>query len=270
MSLPSTRCRSARTAIAHAAALLAAGAFAAPVLAQSQDQAGNNAAQQAEGLQVVTVTAQKRPQAMQDVPVAVSTVDERAIENQQIVGFSDLTRVAPALTINENPNNNNIALRGIGTFAFSIGIESAVSVIIDDVPVIQQLQAFSNLSDIARVEVLRGPQGTLFGKNSSAGVINIVTKESSEEQEGHAQVTVTSDGERRLETGISGPIGDKLGYRLNAYTGNREGEITNLDTGADLNGERSRGARLRLDFKPTTSLDGRLIADYNKRASKAR
>jgi len=202
---------------------------------------------------------------MQDVPVAVSTVDERAIENQQIVGFSDLTRVAPALTINENPNNNNIALRGIGTFAFSIGIESAVSVIIDDVPVIQQLQAFSNLSDIARVEVLRGPQGTLFGKNSSAGVINIVTKESSEEREGHAQVTVTSDGEKRLETGISGPVSDKLGYRLNAYTGNREGDVTNLESGARLNGERSKGARLRLDFKPATNLDGRLIADYNKR-----
>ncbi|WP_313168863.1 TonB-dependent receptor [Massilia oculi] len=257
MSFPSSRRRSALTAIAHATALLAAGAMTA--------QAQEASTQSSEGLQVVTVTAQKRPQAMQDVPVAVSTVDERAIENQQIVGFSDLTRVAPALTINENPNNNNIALRGIGTFAFSIGIESAVSVIIDDVPVIQQLQAFSNLSDIARVEVLRGPQGTLFGKNSSAGVINIVTKESSEEQEGHAQVTLTSDGEKRLETGISGPISDKLGYRLNAYTGNREGDVTNLESGAKLNGERSKGARLRLDFKPTTSLDGRLIADYNKR-----
>ena len=257
MSFPSPRRRSALTAIAHAAALLAAGAMTA--------QAQESGAQSSEGLQVVTVTAQKRPQAMQDVPVAVSTVDERAIENQQIVGFSDLTRVAPALTINENPNNNNIALRGIGTFAFSIGIESAVSVIIDDVPVIQQLQAFSNLSDIARVEVLRGPQGTLFGKNSSAGVINIVTKESSEEQEGHAQVTLTSDGEKRLETGISGPVSDKLGYRLNAYTGNREGDVTNLESGARLNGERSKGARLRLDFKPTTRLDGRLIADYNKR-----
>lgn len=257
MSFPSSRRRSALTAIAHAVALLATGAMTA--------QAQETNTQSSEGLQVVTVTAQKRPQAMQDVPVAVSTVDERAIENQQIVGFSDLTRVAPALTINENPNNNNIALRGIGTFAFSIGIESAVSVIIDDVPVIQQLQAFSNLSDIARVEVLRGPQGTLFGKNSSAGVINIVTKESSEEQEGHAQVTLTSDGEKRLETGISGPISDKLGYRLNAYTGNREGDVTNLESGAKLNGERSKGARLRLDFKPTTSLDGRLIADYNKR-----
>ena len=257
MSFPSSRRRSALTAIAHAAALLATGAMTAHA------QEANT--QSSEGLQTVTVTAQKRPQAMQDVPVAVSTVDERAIENQQIVGFSDLTRVAPALTINENPNNNNISLRGIGTFAFSIGIESAVSVIIDDVPVIQQLQAFSNLSDIARVEVLRGPQGTLFGKNSSAGVINIVTKESSEEQEGHAQVTLTSDGEKRLETGISGPLSDKVGYRLNAYTGNREGDITNLESGAKLNGERSKGARLRLDFKPTSTLDGRLIADYNKR-----
>lgn len=263
MSLSSTRCRLQRTAISHAAALFAAGMFTAPTMAENQPR--DTAEVKAEGLQVVTVTAQKRPQALQDVPVAVSTVDERAIENQQIVGFSDLTRVAPALTINENPNNNNIALRGIGTFAFSIGIESAVSVIIDDVPVIQQLQAFSNLSDIARIEVLRGPQGTLFGKNSSAGVINIVTKESSEEREGHTQVTVTSDGERRLETGISGPVNDKLGYRLNAYTGNREGDITNLESGAKLNGERSKGVRLRLDFKPTPTLDGRLIADYNKR-----
>ena len=115
MSFPSSRRRSALTAIARAAALLAAGAMTA--------QAQETGTQSSEGLQTVTVTAQKRPQAMQDVPVAVSTVDERAIENQQIVGFSDLTRVAPALTINENPNNNNISLRGIGTFAFSIGID---------------------------------------------------------------------------------------------------------------------------------------------------
>ncbi len=258
MESSSSPLRTARTAIAHAAALLAAGAIAMP--AQAQEQAPT-----AEGLQVVTVTAQKRLQSMQDVPVSVSTVDERAIENQQLVGFSDLTRVAPALTINENPNNNNIALRGIGTFAFSIGIESAVSVIIDDVPVIQQLQAFSNLSDIARIEVLRGPQGTLFGKNSSAGVINIVTKESSEQQEGHAQLTVTSDDERRVEAGISGPLGGALGYRLNAYSGNRRGDVTNLESGADLNGERSKGARLRFDYKPGGAFDGRLIADYNKR-----
>lgn len=246
--------RPARTAIACAAALLAA---ALPAVAQE--------AQPDEGLQSVVVTAQKRPQALQDVPVAVSTVDARAIENQQIVDFSDLTRVAPALTVNQNPNNNNISLRGVGTFVYSIGIESAVSVIVDDVPVIQQLQAFSNLSDVERIEVLRGPQGTLFGKNSSAGVINIVTRESADQREGHAQLTLTSDRERRLEAGLSGPLSETVGYRLNAYTGQRDGEIRNLADGARLNGDRSKGARVRLDFRPTSTLQGKFIADYNTR-----
>jgi iron complex outermembrane receptor protein len=251
--------RPVMTAIARAAALAALGAQALPVLAQ-------NAAAGAEpGLQTVVVTAQKRAQSMQDVPVAVSTVDERAIENQQIVDFSDLTRVSPSLTISQNPNNSNIMLRGVGTFAYSIGIESAVSVIVDDVPVIQQLQAFSNLSDVARVEVLRGPQGTLFGKNSSAGVINVVTKESARELEGHGQVTITSDHERRVEAGISGPLTATAGYRLNAYSGRRDGEVRNLTTGADLNGDRSKGVRARLDFKPSATLQGKLIADYNTR-----
>jgi iron complex outermembrane receptor protein len=248
------------TAIAAAAALLSLGC--ATMSANAQEA---SAAQAEEGLQSVVVTAQKRPQSMQDVPVAVSTVDARAIENQQIIDFSDLTRVAPALTINQNPNNNNISLRGIGTFAYSIGIESAVSVIVDDVPVIQQMQAFSNLSDIERVEVLRGPQGTLFGKNASAGVINIVTKASSDELEGHAQFTLTSDRERRVEAGLSGPLGSQLGFRLNAYGGQRDGEIRNLANGTDLNGERSKGVRLRLDFKPTATLSGKLVADYSKR-----
>jgi len=251
--------RPVMTAIARATALVALGAAAIPALAQDVP------AKPEEGLQTVVVTAQKRAQSMQDVPVAVSTVDERAIENQQIIDFSDLTRVAPSLTISQNPNNNNIMLRGVGTFAYSIGIESAVSVIVDDVPVIQQLQAFSNLSDIARVEVLRGPQGTLFGKNSSAGVINIVTKESARELEGRAQVTFTSDHERRVEAGISGPLGTAAGFRLNAYAGQRDGEIKNLTTGADLNGDRSKGLRVRLDFKPSATLQGKLIADYNTR-----
>ncbi|WP_020655898.1 TonB-dependent receptor [Massilia niastensis] len=249
-------------AIALAAAMLAMGAFAAPASAQ-QDPAAS--ARPEEGLQTVVVTAQKRAEPMQKVPVAVNMVDARAIENQQIVEFSDLTRVAPSMTLNQNPGNNTISLRGIGTFAFSIGIESAVSVIVDDVPVVQQMQAFSNLSDVERIEVLRGPQGTLFGKNSSAGVINIVTRESSDSLSGHVQATATTDHERKLEASISGPIGDALGFRLNAYKVERDGEIANLTTGADLNGESAKGIRARLDFKPNGRLRGRIIADHGTR-----
>jgi iron complex outermembrane receptor protein len=248
------------TSIALASAMLAMG-MTAPALAQQ----GTPAAQES-GLQSVVVTAQKRPEPMQKVPVAVNMVDARAIENQQIVEFSDLTRVAPSMTLNQNPGNNTISLRGIGTFAFSIGIESAVSVIVDDVPVVQQLQAFSNLSDVERIEVLRGPQGTLFGKNSSAGIINIVTKESSDVLSGHVQVTATSDDERKLEASVSGPVSDSVGLRINAYKVQREGDIRNLSSGGgDLNGESAKGMRARMDFKPTASLHGRIIADYGSR-----
>ena len=227
--------------------------------------AQETAAKPEEGLQTVVVSAQKRLQSMQNVPVAVNTVDSRAIENQQIMEFSDLTRVAPSMTLNQNPGNNTISLRGIGTFAYSTGIESAVSVIVDDVPVIQQAQAFSNLSDIERIEVLRGPQGTLFGKNSSAGVINVVTKASAETLEGSAQVTLTSDGEHRVEASISGPLSAAAGFRLNVYGNQRDGEITNLATGHDLNGDRGKGVRARLDLKPAADVTARIIADYSTR-----
>jgi iron complex outermembrane receptor protein len=248
------------TTLARAAALVAAGlATHALALAQSAAPAPE------EGLQTVVVTAQKRLQSMQNVPVAVNTVDARAIENQQILDFSDITRVAPSMTLNQNPGNNTISLRGIGTFAYSIGIESAVSVIVDDVPVIQQMQAFSNLSDIDRIEVLRGPQGTLFGKNSSAGVINVVTKASADTLEGSAQVTLTSDGEHRVEGSISGPLSPAAGFRLNVFANQRDGEITNLTTGRDLNGDRGKGIRARLDLKPSADLTAKLIADYSTR-----
>jgi iron complex outermembrane receptor protein len=204
-------------------------------------------------------------QLMQQVPVAVNTVDARAIENQQIVDFSDLSRVAPSMTFNQNPNNNTISLRGVGTFAYSIGIESAVSVIVDDVPVIQQAQAFTNLSDIERIEVLRGPQGTLFGKNSSAGVINVVTKASADDFEGNAQATLTSDGERRMDATVSAPLSERAGYRINAYAIERKGDIHNLTYGSDLNGDHAKGIRARLDFKPSADVQGKLIADYSTR-----
>ena len=116
---------------ARAAAMAAIGACWVPhALAQTSP------AQAEAGLQSVVITAQKRPQSMQDVPVAVNMVDARAIENQRIVDFSDLTRVAPSMTLNQNPNNSTIALRGIGTFAYSIGIESTMTDTADSMPML--------------------------------------------------------------------------------------------------------------------------------------
>lgn len=248
------------TVIATAIALAGLGVSAS---ALAQEAARRDAP--GEALQSVIVTAQKRAEPMQKTPVAINTVDAKAIENQRIVAFDDLTRVAPSMTVTQNSTNSSVSLRGVGTQSVSIGVESAVSVIVDDVPVVQQLQAFANLSDVERIEVLRGPQGTLFGKNAAAGVINIVTKESSDYLSGSVQATLTSDHEKRLEASVSGPMGSHAGFRLNAYQARRDGYIGNVADGARVNGENAKGLRARLDWQPLADLKVRLIADFAER-----
>lgn len=215
---------------------------------------------------IIIVTAQKREQDILDVPLAVTSISSEALENAGVGEFTDLTRVAPSLTISEgnNSNNSTINLRGIGTVAFSVAIEPSVSVIVDDVAVVQQAQAFSNLADIQSIEVLRGPQGTLFGKNASAGVINISTKGPSEELEVQAIASLTTDDEIRVNGSLSGPIGDSLGFRLNGYYVDREGHINNLTTGNGLNGEEAWGVRGKLAFD-SGAFSGQVILDYNER-----
>lgn len=240
-------------------------AFAQPVVAQ--EAAASDEASPSGGLEEIVVTAQKREQNLQDVPVSVTALSAAALENQRINAFADLARAAPSLTISEgtNTNNSTIYLRGIGTNAFSISAEPSVLVVIDDVATVQQAQAFNGLADIGRVEVLRGPQGTLFGKNASAGVVNIVTKGPSDHFTAGLQLTGTTDEEIRVEGSISGPLGDQgSGFRVNAFLGNRRGNITNLTNGNDLNNDESYGVRAKLDLKLSSAFKVRLIGDYSK------
>ncbi len=234
--------------------------IASPATAQDapeQDRAASN---------TIVVTAQKREQDILEVPVAVSAFSNEALAAANVTEFSDITRISPSLTINGAANNNEstIALRGIGTFSFSTSVEPSVSVVVDDVAVVQQGQAFANLSDIARIEVLRGPQGTLFGKNASAGVINIVTQGPTDYFTGFAEATVTDDEEYRVNAMLSGPLSDTIGFRLNGYYVDREGFIDNLETGNKLNGEEGFGIRGKIAAE-FDIVEITLIADYNER-----
>lgn len=255
-----------RASASAAALVLATGAFAAP-LALAQDQDAQAPGEQTKTLSTVTVVAQKREQNILEVPVAVSAVSAEMLENAGASDFSSLTRVAPSLTVNQgnNTNNNSINLRGIGTYAFSIGVEPSVSVIIDDVPVVQQAQAFNSLADIERVEVLRGPQGTLFGKNASAGVVNIVTKGPSDVLSGSLEGIFTDDDEVRLNASLSGPLGDAAGFRLNGYAFERDGHVTNLFDGSDLNNDEGWGVRGRFEADLSDALTASVILDYSER-----
>jgi iron complex outermembrane receptor protein len=139
--------------------------------AQAQTAPSNDGRAQSGGLAEVVVTANKRAESIQDVPASVMAVTSETLERANVRTFDDLENVVPALTISKTtqPANNSINIRGIGTYAYSIATQPATVVVVDDVPQAFQAQAFTSLADVQQVEVLRGPQSTLFGKSSTAG-----------------------------------------------------------------------------------------------------
>src|SRR5689334_16577357 len=141
--------------------------------------------------------------------------------------FDDLPKIVPSLTITKTsqPANNSINIRGIGTYAYSIATEPSVAVVIDDVPQAFQAAAFGALVDVQQVEVLRGPQNTLFGKSASAGVINITTQQPTDTFTARLDAMTTDDGEHRFSGTVSGPITDQLKARLAANTSEYRGNV---------------------------------------------
>ncbi len=208
-------------------------------------------------LEEIVVTSQKRAENVQDIPVAVQVVSGAALEAQGIREFSELTRTSPSLFIRpaEHPVNASISMRGIGTFAFSQAVEPSVAVQMDDVPVQFLARAFADLSDIERVEILRGPQSTLYGRSASAGLLNITTRGPTEKFGGRLAVSGSSDEEYVINGTISGPLGDKLGYRLGANYDDYAGNVNNLYDGDKVNGRRIVSTRGKLVWDPSESVN---------------
>ena len=175
-------------------------------------------------------------------------------------------RISPSLTFTGNFDKTNSAfsIRGVGTNTFGINVEQAVAYIVDDVASIGQGESIENLADIERIEVLRGPQSTLFGKSASAGAILVTTKAPSEEFEGSVQGTLTDDDEYRILASVSGPIGDTLGYRISGYWNNWDGNVTNLYDGSDGNSTENWGVRGKLRWDITDTVDATLTGYYSE------
>jgi iron complex outermembrane receptor protein len=217
-------------------------------------------------LEEIVVTAQKRSERLQDVPLAVTAISGETLSS---AGVNDTTRLAnltPSLTFTEGaqPNNKNFRIRGIGTAVFGQGLEPSVATVVDGVVLARGSQGFSDLADIERVEVLRGPQGTLFGKNATAGVINVITKRPSSRFEATTDVTVAEEQEYRARGSVSGPLTDTLSARLSGYYNNVGGTIHNITYDRDVNGYKGYGARGKLQWQPTDQLDLLLAGDYHK------
>ncbi|WP_240953912.1 TonB-dependent receptor [Sphingomonas sp. G-3-2-10] len=212
----------------------------------------------------IVVTAQKRSERLVDVPLAVTAVSGETLAGAQVNDTASLTRAVPSLTFQQgnNPGNSSLRIRGVGTQLFSQGVESAVSVVVDGVVAPRQAQGLSDLSDLERIEVLRGPQGTLFGKNATAGVVNIVTARPSDQFGGSAEVTVAEQGEYRFRGSLTGPISSTLKARVSGFYNNVDGHLNNIAKNVDGNGYESWGVRAKLDWEAAPNLNFLLIGDY--------
>jgi outer membrane receptor protein involved in Fe transport len=220
----------------------------------------------------IVVTAQKRSESLQNVPIVVTTVNRQLLQDTGVKDIKDLAVLAPGLLVTSTSSeaSTTARIRGIGTVGDNPGLESSVGIVIDGVYRSRNGVGFGDLGDIDRIEVLKGPQGTLFGKSATAGVINIITALPQFTFGGGAAMTVGNYGAIEAAGEVHGPLTDKLAASLYFATRERDGYFS-VNTG---NGPRSfrqdtdrnfYTARGQLLFKPTDSLTLRLIGDYSKR-----
>lgn len=235
-------------------------AFAMPAYAQdaaADDDQG--------GITEIVVTAQKVAENVQDVPIAITAITSERLETTGVTSLEGLTQLVPSVSFRKGTTSANsaIVMRGVGTITFSIAAEPSVSTVVDGVVLSRSGQAFMDLVDAERLEVLRGPQGTLFGKNASAGLVNIVSKGGTDTLQAEARLEAFDDDEYRLRGAISGPLAENLTGRITGFYGSYDGNITNINGGRrnTINGYEHYGARGILDYNNGgTRL--RFIADY--------
>jgi iron complex outermembrane receptor protein len=213
----------------------------------------------------VVVTARRTNERAQDVPIALSVVGGVALERSGAYTTLDLQQQTPSLTVyNSNPRNSSIGVRGIGVSSASDGLDTSVGVYVDNVYMGRPGMSLADLIDVDRVEVLRGPQGTLFGRNNSAGVLNITTRKPEFEPGLNVEASLGDYAYNQERISLTGPlIDDRLAYRVTGFNTHRDGVLPNSTTGVAGNSIGRSGARLQLLAAPTDKLTLRLIGDYS-------
>lgn len=241
-------------------------ALAMPSLAMAQDE---TAAQEgaAEETPEIVVTAQGRSQLLSDVPVAISAVNAETLQNSGANDIRQLNQVAPSLLVSSTGSeaNGSARIRGIGTVGDNPGLESSVPVFIDGVYRSRSGIGLNELGEIDRVEVQRGPQGTLGGRNSSAGLISIYSKKPEFTFGGSGELTYGSYDFMRAASSITGPISEQIAFRVDGVYVKRDGFYRDDTNGRDVNNRDRYFLRGQLLFEPSDDLTVRLIADYTSR-----
>ncbi|MFN4287967.1 MAG: TonB-dependent receptor [Brevundimonas sp.] len=220
----------------------------------------------------IVITAQKREQNLQDVPIVVTTLSQELLEGAGVRDIKDMQILTPGLTVTSTSNETitTARIRGVGTVGDNPGLESSVGVVIDGIYRPRNGVGFGDLGELSRIEILKGPQGTLFGKNTSSGVINIISEAPSFSFGANAELTGGNYDLWGFNASVTGPLAENLAGRL--YFGRRErGGFYNVDTGdgpRTLTEDQTQDfftLRGQLLFLPSDTASFRLIADYTRR-----
>lgn len=225
-----------------------------------------------EAIGEIVVTAEKRSEKLQEVPAAVAVVSGEEIDKSDALTVEQLVNQVPDLSVHKGdiPYNSSLFLRGIGTNSFALGAEPSVGYVVDGVVMGTSGQAFGDLLDIARMEVIPGPQGTLFGKNSSAGVVNVVSRMPGNTYAADVDVAYFEGNETRAKASIDLPLTEQLLTRTTLFTGKYDGNLTNIyqpspDSGTtQINGYDHQGVRSIWKYLPSDNLTFTLIGDWRQ------
>lgn len=254
-------------------ALITILALATPAVAESAAAQGsplnsNAQAQEDPGRgDVIIVTARRRQETAQEVPLAISVIRGDSIESTGNFNIVKLQQLAPTLQVYaSNPRNTAVNIRGLGVpFGLtSDGFEQGVGIYVDDVYNARVAAATFDFLDVEQVEVLRGPQGSLYGKNTTAGAINITTNQPTFDFEGRAEVTVGNLNFKQAKAAISGPLSDTIAARIALSSTSRRGTIINVTSDRYINAQDNTGLRGILLFQPNDDLSITLSGDYSR------
>jgi len=216
-------------------------------------------------LEEVTVTARRRSERAQNVPAPISTVSGSDLEHQRQYRLQDLQQAFPSFNVSFlHPRQSSVAIRGIGNNPASDNLEPSVGVTLDNVYLGRPGMAVFDLFDIQQIDLLRGPQGTLFGKNATAGVLNISSRPPEFTAGGYLEQSVGNQGYRQSKVSLTGPLSDTWAGSFGVAKTSSDGFVTNAFTGRRLNGAGTDGVRAQLLWKPNADLRARFIADYSR------
>jgi len=225
--------------------------------AQHENQLGN-----------ITVTARRRTEKEQDVPAPISVVKGEQLEATKIYQVQDLQQLLPNFTAQFiHARQSSVAVRGIGNNTANEGLEGSVGIYLDNVYLGRPGQAVFDLLDIEQIDLLRGPQGTLFGKNTTAGVLNITSRQPVFKEERSIEASGGERGYRQLKASINQPLSDTVAARISAYDTHDDGWIKNTYNGKNLNEINRKGVRGQILIKPSETFSLRLIGEHNEEDS---